>query len=209
MASMAFPSPGEPDLSHWWLVDALTVKQAACLWAGVDPSINQYARTISEVSRLAPITQLISSAIQSGRLVADSSKNSSSLFGDYSKSLVTRDDLMAFASAKGQRPAFLFDTLMPDAAGSEPPTVVDHQRIKSKGGRPREYDWDALTIEIIRIANSPDGLPESQAALVEQLLQWCENTWGKQPAESSVKARISKVFRALGLGQKPSGASGG
>ena len=209
MASMAFPSPGEPDLSHWGLVDTLTVKQAACLWAGVDPSKGQYARTISEVSRLAPITQLISSAIQSGRLVADSSKNFLSSLGDYSKSLVTRDDLMAFASAKGQRPAFLFDTLMPDAAGSEPPAVVDHQTIKSKGGRPREYDWDALTIEIIRIANSPDGLPESQAALVEQLLQWCENTWGTQPAESSVKARTSKVFRALGLGQKPPGVSGG
>ena len=209
MASMAFPSPGEPDLSHWGLVDALTVQQAACLWAGVDASKNQYARTISEVSRLVPITQLISSAIQSGRLVADSSKNLLTSLGDYSNSLVTRDDLMAFASAKGQRPAFLFDTLMPDAAGSEPPAVVDHQTIKSKGGRPRKYDWDALTIEIIRIANSPDGLPESQAALVEQLLQWCENTWGKQPAESSVKTRTSKVFRALGLGQKLPGVSGG
>ena len=115
---------------------------------------------------------------------------------------------MIFASAKGERPAFLFDTLISDAAANELPAVVDPQTTQSKGGRPQEYDWDALTIEIIRIANSPDGLPESQAALVEQLLQWCENTWGKQPAESSVKARISKIFRALGLGQKPSGASG-
>ena len=210
MASMAFPSPGEPDLSHWGLVDVLTVKQAACLWAGVDPSTNQYARTKSEASRLCPDypAYFVRYSIGStrGRFFQ---KFFCLRLGDYSKSLVTRDNLMAFASAKGQRPAFLFDTLMPDAAGSEPPGVVDHQTIKSKGGRPREYDWDAVTIEIIRIANSPDGLPESQAALVEQLLQWCENTWGKQPAESSVKARTSKVFRALGLGQKPPGVSGG
>ena len=205
---MATSLPGEPDLSRWMMVDTLTVEQAACLWAGIDPSKNRYARTAAEASRFAPILQAISASVQSGRLPADASANALSMIGGHESSLVTRDDLMIFASAKGERPAFLFDTLIPDAAANELRAVVDPQTTKSKGGRPQEYDWDALTIEIIRIANSPDGLPESQAALVEQLLQWCENTWGKQPAESSVKARISKIFRALGLGQKPPGASG-
>ena len=205
---MATSLLGEPDLSRWVMVDTLTVEQAACLWAGIDPSKNHYARTAAEASRFAPILQAISASVQSGRLPADASANALSMIGGHESSLVTRDDLMIFASAKGERPAFLFDTLIPDAAANELPAVVDPQTTKSKGGRPQEYEWDALTIEIIRIANSPDGLPESQAALVEQLLQWCENTWGKQPAESSVKARISKIFRALGLGQKPPGASG-
>ena len=91
---------------------------------------------------------------------------------------------------------------MPEIGSKELPEPESDLPAKSKGGRPREYDWDALTIEIIRIANSPDGLPDTQAELVEQVLQWCENTWGKQPAESSVKARVSRIFNDLGLGQK-------
>jgi hypothetical protein len=94
---------------------------------------------------------------------------------------------------------------MPDTRGEELPESESALPAKSKGGRPREYDWDALTIEVIRIANSLDGLPETQTELIEQLLQWCENTWGKQPADSSVKSRVSKIYNELGLGQKLSG----
>ena len=202
---MAISLPGEPDLSRWMMVDTLTVEQAACLWAGIDPSKNRYAMTAAEASRFAPILQAISASVQSGRLPADASANSLSMIGGHESSLVTRDDLMIFASAKGERPAFLFDTLIPDAAANELPAVVDPQTTKSKGGRPREYDWDALTIEIIRIANSPDGLPETQSELIERLLQWCENAWGKQPADSSVKSHVSKIYNELGLGHKPPG----
>lgn len=200
---MADPLPGEPDLSHWGLVDTLTVEQAACLWAGINPSEKPYSRSPSETNRLAPILQLLSAAIQAGDLPADSSRNSLTLIGDYSKSFVTRDDLIALASSKGQRPAFLFDILMPEIGGEELPESESDLPAKSKGGRPREYDWDALTIEIIRIANSPDGLPETQAELIKRLLQWCENAWGKQPADSSVKSRVSKIYNELGLGQIP------
>jgi hypothetical protein len=190
------------DLSHWGLVDTFTVEQAACLWVGIDPSTSSYGRSELENSQFTPICQLLSAAIQACNLPADSSKNNLTLIGDYSKSFVTRNDLIVLASSKGQRPAFLFDILMPDIGGEELPESESALPAKSKGGRPRKYDWDALTIEIIRIANSPDGLPESQAELIEQLLQWCENTWGKQPAESSVKSRVSKIFNELGLGQK-------
>ena len=127
------------------------------------------------------------------------------MIGNYSKSFVKRDDLKALANSKGQRPTFLFDTLMPETGSKDLPESECVTPVKSKGGRPREYDWDALTIEIIRIANSPDGLPETQAEIIEQLLQWCENAWGKQPADSSVKSRISKIYNELGLGQKPPG----
>ncbi len=202
---MVTPLLGEPDLSHWGLVDTFTVEQAACLWAGIDPSASSYGRSGLEKSQFTPIFQLLSAAIQAGNLPADSSKNTLTLIGNYSKSFVTRDDLMALASSKGQRPTFLFDILMPDIRVEVIPEAESALPAKSKGGRPQEYDWDALTIEIIRIANSPDGLPETQAELIEQLLQWCEDTWGKQPAESSVKSRISKIYNELGLGQKPLG----
>ena len=202
---MASPIQGEADLSHWGLVDTFTVEQAACLWVGIDPSISSFRRSELEKSQLTPILQLLSAAIQAGNLPADSSKNSLTMIGDYSKTFVSRDDLMALANSKGQRPVFLFDILMPETGSKELPESEDNFPAKSKGGRPREYDWDALTIEIIRIANSPDGLPETQAELIEHLLQWCENTWGKQPADSSVKSRVSTIYNKLGLGQKPSG----
>jgi len=204
---MVIPIRAGPDLSHWGLVDTFTVEQAACLWVGVNPSTPSYSRSKLENSQLTPILQLLSATIQAGNLPADSSRNVLTMTGDYSKSFVTRDDLIVLATAKGQRPTFLFDTLMPDLGGEELPKSVSDLSAKSKGGRPREYDWDALTIEIIRIANSPDGLPETQAELIEHLLQWCENTWGKQPADSSVKSRISKIFNELGLGQKLTGNS--
>ena len=199
------PVSGKPDLSHWELVDIFTVDQAACLWAGIDPSKNRFETTVSETSRLASVDQFLSAAIQTGQIPADSSKNSFEIIGNYSKSLVTRDDLKTLANSKGQQPNFLFDTLMPEIGGKELPKSENDRPSKSKGGRPREYDWDALTIEIIRIANSPDGLPETQSELIERLLQWCENAWGKQPADSSVKSRVSKIYNELGLGHKPPG----
>ena len=123
------------------------------------------------------------------------------MIGDHSKTLVARTDLRALAETKNQRPAFLFDTLLPqevkhgdDVADDGP---APSRIARSRGGRPLEYDWDAFVIEIIRIADL-DGLPEKQSELKEQLLQWCEDTWGKQPAESSVKSRISHIYNKLG-----------
>jgi hypothetical protein len=182
---MAPPKQAQTDLSHWDIVNIFTVDQASCLWAGIDPSTHHLSRSDFEDSQIKPIFQLISAAIQAGELHADSSKNPLAVVGEYPRSLVTRDDLKAFAESKKVQPVFLFDTLMP------------------KGGRPLKYDWDAFTIEVIRTANSPDGLPESQAELIIKLLQWCEDNWGKQPADSSVKSRVSKIYNDLGMGQKP------
>ena len=52
-------------------------------------------------------------------------------------------------------------------------------------------------MEIIRRANSPDGLPEVQAELIRNLLQWFSDTYGNEPAESAVKQRISKIYKYL------------
>ena len=76
------------------------------------------------------------------------------------------------------------------------------EKTRSRGGRPLEYDWNAFFIEIIRIANTPDGLPGKQSELIRDMLYWCENTWGKQPAESAAKQKISEIYNGLGLGRK-------
>ena len=197
------------DLSHWAIVDVFTVEQAACLWVDKEPRLLYAGQHGREYSDAHAILQALTGAIVSGTLQADSSRNALRAMGDFRRSLVAREDLRAFAERKRQHPAFLFDTLLSEAEseGMKPQSLPreDADSGKSRGGRPQEYDWDAFTIEIIRLANTPDGLPPKQADLIGQMLQWCENQWEKQPAESSVKSRISRIYNRLGLGRKPGG----
>lgn len=67
---------------------------------------------------------------------------------------------------------------------------------KNRGGRPPRYDWDAFDREIVRIANTVDGLPV-RPALQRQMLAWCHHGWGDNtPAESVVRDRIAKLYPA-------------
>ena len=52
-------------------------------------------------------------------------------------------------------------------------------------------------LEIVLRANKPDGLPDSQADLVRDMQQWFADTIDSEPAESSIKARISKIYKYL------------
>jgi hypothetical protein len=63
----------------------------------------------------------------------------------------------------------------------------------SKGGRPRIYDWEEFAREIVVRAHTPDGLPD-RATLTNEMAQWCLNTWGKEPAESVLRAWIAKFY---------------
>mgnify|MGYP003629175429 CR=1 FL=1 len=104
------PKKQDYDLSNWALVDTFTVHQAACLWVGVDPSKQSSDRTRLEISRVTPILEMLSTAIQDHNLHVDSSRDLFASRGDFAGSRVTRNDLKAFAEGKGERPAFLFDT---------------------------------------------------------------------------------------------------
>ena len=162
-----------PDLATWALVDVFTVRQAACLWVGAEPKENLWFSNGARKDQIAAIEQMLTGAILLGVLHADASANILRLIGDHSKTVVTRGALRAFAESKNQRPAFLFDTLLPqevelgddDSDDSPAPSQIS----RSRGGRPLEYDWDAFTIEIIRIADM-DSLPEKQSELKEQML---------------------------------------
>lgn len=78
-----------------------------------------------------------------------------------------------------------------------PVAQVSLPETTNRGGRPSEYDWDSFMLEIIRRANSLDGLPDSQAELVRDMLQWFSITTGLEPAESSIKVRTSKIYKYL------------
>jgi hypothetical protein len=196
-----------PPASHWMNVDLFTVDQAAALWINVDPA------SISSVARIDPpehtaVKQMLTGGIMSGELHADTSTNALRIIGNHSESLISRADLEAFARKRNLFPAFLFDTLAPfqqsdlfasrTRASRLNVTLPQEPAPVNRGGRPAQYDWDSFAMEIIRQANLPDGLPEKQADLVRGMLAWFQATYDQEPAESAVKARISKIYRYLG-----------
>ncbi len=63
----------------------------------------------------------------------------------------------------------------------------------SRGGRPVAYDWNAFNREVVRLANTIDGLPP-RPELQRHMLEWCERTWGKSPADSTVRERIALIY---------------
>ena len=204
-------------VSHWMHVDLFTVDQAAALWAEFDPA------RVSPVESLKPsevtaAKQMLTAAIVSGEIRANSATNVLATIGDFAKSLVSRDDLEGFARKRNLFPAFLFDTLAPFGstggvrAGREPArtTIIQGESPTrttpiNRGGRPSEHDWNTFIVEIIRRANQPDGLPGTQAELVRDMLAWFQLTYGREPAESSVKERISKIYRHLAEAGNPDG----
>jgi hypothetical protein len=65
---------------------------------------------------------------------------------------------------------------------------------RGRPGRPNEYDWEALYIEIAVRADL-DGLPLKQSQLVDDMLQWCVDTLGKEPSESRLKEKIALIYK--------------
>ncbi len=66
----------------------------------------------------------------------------------------------------------------------------------ARGGRPEGFSWDDIWVETCRYIHE-NGLPETQAELMQHLQEWCENQFGKQPGDSTLKPRVGKLFRAL------------
>lgn len=201
--------------SNWLLVDAFTVDQASALWCGIDPA-SLRPLDIGTPSEVLAVKQMLTAAITTETLVADSSRNPKNIIGDFSSSVITRENLQEYAKLKKVYPAFLFDTLLPFTGAPTLLETLEKNRTsetatpsptkkENRGGRPTEYDWDGFTLEVIRIANTPDGLPETQIELVRAMLDWFVETQGTEPAESSVKARISKIYNHLDKAKNQSG----
>lgn len=64
-------------------------------------------------------------------------------------------------------------------------------------GAPTRFDWEAFWIEVCRRIYE-DGLPPSQAAMARDMLDWFTETGGAVPDLSTVKKKISRLWRALG-----------
>jgi hypothetical protein len=71
-----------------------------------------------------------------------------------------------------------------------PPPTVRHA-----GGAPRKFR-DDLLIEMIRLANTPDGLPEDKSELVRQLKKFTAPHWDPDefPSDSSIYTLVNLVY---------------
>lgn len=78
-----------------------------------------------------------------------------------------------------------------------PPTRKDNKERIETRGRKRKYDWDSFYVEVARIANLPDGLPETQADLEKTMAEWCSLKWGEEPATSMIRDKISAIYQSL------------
>lgn len=80
------------------------------------------------------------------------------------------------------------DTTASTNAGREEP-----QTKKRGAGRLPQYEWDEFWREVVRIANTSDGLPKTQAELVKHMANWCLNKWGREPSLSVIKEKLQPL----------------
>ena len=83
---------------------------------------------------------------------------------------------------------------------ASPPAVPSPvpQKPKNPGGAPPKYDWDRIMIEIVRIANSLDGLPD-RPTLMKLLYNTMSEEWRwyDLPSETSMKNRLRAIYDNL------------
>jgi hypothetical protein len=80
---------------------------------------------------------------------------------------------------------------------SEPAEIPERPRQTiDKGGRTDKFRWDEFWVEVCRIANTPDGLPEKRE-LNQHMLKWAASNWPEPPDDSTIRAKTAKLYRVL------------
>ncbi len=72
----------------------------------------------------------------------------------------------------------------------------DRMTERKRGGRPPQYDWDAFWVEVCQRTHR-DGLPETQAELVDGLLDWFLDEGKEAIDRRTIEKKISKLFAVM------------
>ena len=115
--------------------------------------------------------------------------------------------------------SFVFENIEIDNCGFEelkvrredldrlwPSTYTANSRpsARNPGGRPLKFDWVEFLIEVISVANTPDGLPDKsdKHELASRMLDWCHQVWGDNaPSQTSVDNLIRRIYDHPGIGK--------
>lgn len=95
--------------------------------------------------------------------------------------LTTSERVCTFSDIRIVAPA----ATVQETADAQP--QQDPPRTKGNPGRKASWDWDAATRELVRLANSPDGLPNPQAAIESHFANWFLEEFGDHPSESAIR----------------------
>jgi hypothetical protein len=94
----------------------------------------------------------------------------------------------------------------PDTNGQRPSQPRAIGRTRRRGRRP-QYDWQIFAAEMVSRAIAAP--PTSQADFEREMLEWCLETWGREPSESQVREWVAPAFKALQKSHREAGAPQG
>ncbi len=101
---------------------------------------------------------------------------------------VPPEDYGVGCSPPGIRNTFLVQLLLPEAEARD--WIHKQGKPKSARGRPTEWNWDGAVGHLIAVANTMDGLPDTQADIERLVADWFSDTYDAQPAESAIRKHV-------------------
>ena len=107
------------------------------------------------------------------------------------KPLETKNEPQAGSQPADQDPISKPKTSCTDTAAAAPKPKA------RRGAKPR-YDWKAFDAEVLRLAKEPNR-PTSIHAFADAIASWCLDRWGREPSNSRLRSRISRVLADNGI----------
>lgn len=104
-------------------------------------------------------------------------------------------DMVEDKGPSGARPVFKgLQLIAPERIEQTPDrdALSEPSEVKRPGRNPK-YDWDEATRYLMRVADEPDGLPETQAKRIRLLQEWFASKLNEEPATSSIKGFLKRV----------------
>jgi hypothetical protein len=124
----------------------------------------------------------------------------------YTELAVNYDDLMKEFWGSDALPTSIQEMRSPDRnepaftlPGSQDEAAALAMPLKVRGRRPR-YPWPDFMAELVAELHrrSISGPPvANQAEIERQMLDWCANKWGAEPAVSQIREWVGPTFRAI------------
>jgi len=81
----------------------------------------------------------------------------------------------------------------PSNQSSENDEKTDAVIEKIRRGRPPSYNWNEFDKEVVRRV-SGTGRPPNMRAFSDEMLEWCNEVWGVEPAQSTVRGHIERLL---------------
>jgi hypothetical protein len=67
----------------------------------------------------------------------------------------------------------------------------------NKESGPMEFNWDQFWVEIVRIANTRNGLPEDRGGLYRHMADFCATRFTDPPGETLIRDKLAMLHNRL------------